>query len=102
MSQNSKCEEAKQGKGREGDEGWLRKELEECREQLKKLKSELLRKEYKHDTEMVCEYTYVYRFIIQIDTTFRMQSIFKISSLYQGRFQPLNILLHYMYVVCVL
>ena len=53
MAQNSKVEEVKQSKGEENEDGWLRKELEECREQLKKLKSELLRKEYKHDTEMV-------------------------------------------------
>ena len=53
MAQNNKMEEVKQSKGEEGEDGWLRKELEECREQLKKLKSELLRKEYKHDTEMV-------------------------------------------------
>ena len=58
MSQN-KCEEMKQSKGEGDDDGWLRKELDECREQLKKLKSELLRKEYKHDTEMVCKHTYI-------------------------------------------
>lgn len=49
----------KQSKGEGDDDGWLRKELDECREQLKKLKSELLRKEYKHDTEMVCEHAYI-------------------------------------------
>ena len=53
MVQNSKVEDVKQTIGEEDEDGWLRKELEECREQLKKLKSELLRKEYKHDTEMV-------------------------------------------------
>ena len=53
LAQNCKVEEVKQSKGEEEGDGWLRKELEECREQLKKLKSELLRKEYKHDTEMV-------------------------------------------------
>lgn len=37
----------------EGDTGQLKKELEKSKEQLKKLKSEFLRKDYKHDTEMV-------------------------------------------------
>lgn len=59
MVQNSKVEDVKQTKGEEDEDGWLRKELEECREQLKKLKSELLRKEYKHDTEMVI-HNYIY------------------------------------------
>lgn len=56
LLQNNRCEEVKQGKGEVDEDSCLRKELEKCREQLKKLKSELLRKEYKHDTEMVRRY----------------------------------------------
>lgn len=53
LSQN-KGEEVTQGKAVDDkDTSVLKKELDVSREQLKKLKSELLRKEYKHDTEMV-------------------------------------------------
>lgn len=54
LSQNNRVEEVKHNRGgEESDSSCLRKELEASREQLKRLKSELLRKEYKHDTEMV-------------------------------------------------
>ena len=54
LAQNVRGDLTKQSRVLEEEEEiHLRKELDESREQLKQLKSELLRKEYKHDTEMV-------------------------------------------------
>lgn len=71
LSQNRMEEVRQQSKGDEDIEGCLRKELEQSREELKKLKSELLRKEYKHDTEMVCSF-----YIIDTFRTFLTQCVY--------------------------
>ena len=68
----SRVEVRQQNKGGDGadEESCLRKELEDSREELKQIKSELLRKEYKHDTEMV-RICLILHYILLIVHTFK-------------------------------